>query len=230
MPQPFRNRSGPGPRREPPGAPDPSAPRTRPPQPFYYVRRVTIVVVGILCAFALESWWTGRFESLEVNANLAAMRENFRQNHVRLDSVSSMLSHMQTAGAELMQIAEGTEPAPSADSLSSLVASTFRLAGLQPVTSAYDNLINARDLRLVKDHELRLSLAAFASQLGWLREVERWQNDQWIYVNQAFLNQWIEVSDLSPYWLGADARCCCPRHATQRIGTPSWPSGCFATS
>jgi hypothetical protein len=202
----FGNRFGWGSRLEPLRAADPSAPRTRLPQPFYFLRRVSIVVVGILCAFALESWWSGRFEHVETRANLAAMRENFRQNHERLDSVSSMLFHMQAAAAELMQIAGGSTPRPSSDSISSLVASTFRLAGLQPVTSAYDNLINARDLRLVKDHELRLSLAAFASQLGWLREVERWQNDQWIYVNQAFLNQWVEVSDLSPYWLDMEAR------------------------
>jgi hypothetical protein len=174
--------------------------------------RLVIVVLGILIAFSLDSLWSRRKEARETAANLVALRENFRQNGERLDSVAAMLVGVQRAGAELLRIAQSEERAPSADSLGSLVASTFRLASFQPVTSAYDNLIHARNLGLVRDHDLRLALAAFTSQSGWLREVERWQNDQWLLVNQQFLNEHIEVSDLADYWVDEEARALLPRH------------------
>src|SRR5262245_31412304 len=64
------------------------APSGRPLQPFRYLQRLSIVIVGILSAFALQSWWTGHFAHVEEHANLAALRENFRENGARIDSVS----------------------------------------------------------------------------------------------------------------------------------------------
>src|SRR5688572_21370586 len=183
----------------------PTAPAP-PGQPFRYPLRLTIVVFGILIAFGLQSSWQRLTHNHQEHASLIALSEDFRQNLERLDSVEVMLGNVRQAGSELLRIAQGDEDPPSHDSISGLAAVVFMLAGFQPVTSAYDNLINARDLELVRDQELRLALAAFATQVRWLSEVERWQNNQWIFVNQLFLNDRIEVGDLAAHWVSAETR------------------------
>ncbi|MGH7472154.1 MAG: hypothetical protein ACRENP_29745 [Longimicrobiales bacterium] len=178
-----------------------------------------ILVTGILIAFSLESWWTERGEQKQERAHLTALRADFLQNRERLDSVAVMLGQVQHAGAALLRAVQDPRRAPAADSLSSLVAAVFRLVGFEPVTSAYDNLVNAHDLKLVQDAQLRLALATFASHVVWVKEVERWQNEQWVFLNQSFINERIEVSDLSRYWVGAESRVRLPRSSS----ITDWP-------
>jgi hypothetical protein len=184
-----------------------------------YLLELVILVAGILIAFSLESWWVDRGEARRQRANLIALRQDFVENRARLDSAADRHHQVQRAGAELLRAAHHPARAPSPDSLSSLVAAVFRLIGFEPVTSAYDNLVNANDLRLVRDAELRLALARFAGQAMRLREVERWQNNQWIFVNQLFINEQLEVSDLLDDWMDARTRTALP----PPVASTDWP-------
>jgi hypothetical protein len=137
-----------------------------------------IVVVGVIIALGMDSWWSGVQDGRRAEDHLIALADEFSEN---LDSLRGNIEreeHIMGAAAQLLGIMVGEVPRPSADSLVEITWEAFSFPPYEPLTTAYDNLVSTGDIALLDDEQLKGDLALFMSEVEHYRRGE-WQMDQW---------------------------------------------------
>ena len=129
---------------------------------FAVTLEVVIVVLGVVIGFQITSWGQARDLRDRATIQQNALREDFLSNRKQLTSVLKDQELAVTRQREMLRVIHGASARPSGDSLAGLVFSTITFARFEPVLGAYDAMLSAGDLRLVRDPELRSNLAQFA--------------------------------------------------------------------
>lgn len=129
---------------------------------FMVALEIAIVVLGVIIGFQVSSWEQARDLSDREAAQRAALREDFLFNRQELTRVLADLEVAVARQREMLRVVHGHSPRPGPDSLGMLVFSTVTFARFEPVMGAYNAMLNAGDLRLIRDADLRSNLARFA--------------------------------------------------------------------
>ncbi|MGB3542224.1 hypothetical protein, partial [Rubrivirga sp.] len=129
---------------------------------FVVALEVAIVVLGVVIGFQVTAWGQERDMRDREEVQRAALREDFVANRQQLTRVLAGLDVAVAGQRELLRVMHGHSPRPDPDSLGGLVFSTVTFARFQPVMGAYDAMLSAGDLRLIRDPDLRSNLAHFA--------------------------------------------------------------------
>src|SRR5512135_117904 len=88
------------------------------------IAELAMVVLGILIAFALNSWWEGREAAQRRRAHLQALERDFQENVTRLDALTTFEAGVADASARLLALAGRPAPLP-ADTALALVGRVF---------------------------------------------------------------------------------------------------------
>ena len=136
---------------------------------------ITVVVVGILIAFALDSWWDRRAQASQERTYLRALRSDFAENVERLGSAAARQEGIELAGRQLLALSRSRTPA-GVDTVRILLGRVFNSGRFEPVMGAYEAIVNSGGLAQISDDSLRAALAAFASHLR-VSYVEQFSNN-----------------------------------------------------
>ena len=126
-----------------------------------------VIVASILLAFALDTWWDAKTERGEERAALESLREEFVGARDQL--AFYLAAHQRIAGAasglsELAGIALAAgEPAVSVPDTA--LALVYIPPTFNPMLGTLDGLLASGRLGLIRDPELRRSLAAWEGRL-----------------------------------------------------------------
>jgi hypothetical protein len=130
------------------------------------LREFAIIVAGVLCALAAQSWWQAREERGRERDYLRQLLADTHENERRLDTAISIDS---TAGASVSRLAGtlfGSEPLPPPDTLAAWFrGEAFASSDFQPLSGSYGALLMAGDLRLIRNDSLRSLLVSYAATL-----------------------------------------------------------------
>ncbi len=132
---------------------------------------IAIVAIGILIAFSLDSWWDGRQEHARELRHLKALYQEFADNRQRLrekEEFEKQLSARHLALIALMR----ADPPPQRLDLMRALARVFQARQFEPITAAYDTMIGAGGLSVIRDAELRRSIVELATLLKSRQEEE----------------------------------------------------------
>ena len=113
---------------------------------------LAIVVVGVIIALGVGSWWDQKQERRLEAAHFIELRIESARN---LEELRSTLARMDTLKANtliLIEVVEGARPAPPVDSLVELTWLSFSFATYNPFSTAYDNLLSSGGIQLIRDH------------------------------------------------------------------------------
>lgn len=125
---------------------------------------IGVVVVGILIAFALNSWWGQHQARLREVALLVALRGDFEQNVQRLESLIEREDRIIASSQRLVALARA--PRFSPDSARGLIAQVFSSDRFEPVMGAYEGVLGSGGLTQIGDDSLRIELADFAARVS----------------------------------------------------------------
>lgn len=125
---------------------------------------IGIVVVGILIAFGLNSWWEGRAAQDREQSHLATLHSDFQRNVERLEALAKTQDRVSQTSRDLLLVARGHASA-SPDSVDRLMSEVFSSDRFDPVMGAYENLVNSGGLSQIRDPILRATLASFAAMV-----------------------------------------------------------------
>lgn len=137
---------------------------------FAVALEVLIVIVGVVVGFQITAWGNERDLRDREAVQLEALREDFVANREQLTRVFSRQETAVARQQELLRVIHGHALRPNSDSLlAPLVFSTVTFHRFTPVLGAYEAMLSAGDLRLIRDSELRSNLAHFAemAEAGW---------------------------------------------------------------
>lgn len=146
-----------------------------------------IVVVGILIAFGLNSWWEGRTASDRERAHLSALHSDFERNVERLEALAMTQDRVSRASGDLLLIARARASA-SPDSADHLMSEVFNSDQFDPVMGAYENLVNSGGLAQIRDSDLQAALASFAAMVD-SRYWEEFSTALYLDFNREFMGR-----------------------------------------
>lgn len=130
------------------------------------LREFAIIVAGVLCALAAQSWWQGSEERRREQEYLRQLLSDTRENERRLDAAVAVDS---VAGASVSRLAGalfGSTPLPPPDTLVAWFrGEAFASSDFQPLSGSYGALLRAGDLRLIRNDSLRALLVSYAATL-----------------------------------------------------------------
>ncbi len=190
-------------------------PKPKTPASSWILAEIGIVVVGILIAFGLNSWWEGRATAEQERSHLSALQADFTRNVERLHHLADSQDRVSRASGELLQIARGHASA-APDSVDRLMSEVFSSDQFDPVMGAYENLINSGGLAQISDDPLRSALASFAAMVE-SRYAETFSTTLYLEFNRAFMGRlgWADAvlrEQLASRSGGSESR----------AGTPIW--------
>lgn len=154
---------------------------------------LTVIVLGVLIAFQVDSWNERRIEREREHEYLAALRAEFSENATRLERSLRTQREVTAAAGRLIRISEGLEPIPDAAEMAQVVVNANRFSRFEKVSGAYDALVSSGDVGLLQNDSLRAELAAFSGAAGSEYEDERMADLLHVEGMQA-------ISRLIPMW------------------------------
>ena len=123
-------------------------------------RDVTLIVVSITIAFALDAWWGGLQQSSRVDGHIAALRYEFTALLAELDSAHGEVVDATAATRAVLDVMGTQPPSEFGDSLGRLLNRSFDV-GLDapPQGGALSAILSSGDIRLIRDDSLAYMLA-----------------------------------------------------------------------
>ena len=178
---------------------------------------LVIVIVGVIIALGVDSWWDDRQGKASEREHLVALRSEARTSLDSLRVVVERTEHIQLQVRTLLEVAQGVQDRPSADSLTTLAWGAFSYWSFEPLSTSYDNLVNTDGLTLLTSEDLRRDLGLFYSQLA-IYHREDFQARQWEQVNQPFVNGRLRALDWTPAPYREEHALPAPRERTDWTG------------
>ena len=123
-----------------------------------------VIVASILLALAVQAWWEDRQERSHEAVYLRALGEELRASRGRLERVQEGFARTQHFHERLVAQFPGQELAQP-DSIMLWLSSLSFPGRFNPPTAVRDDLASSGSIRLIRDDELRLSIARYESLL-----------------------------------------------------------------
>ncbi len=147
----------------------------------YTFGELFIVVIGILIAFSLDSWWGGRQLAKREHRYLVSLEQDFRENRTDLEQKIQTQNAVLESIQRLVLFGATEAPTPDADSVMSLVTQVFRDTKVRfsPSLRTYQELLNTSSLQVLGSDSLRTLLAHFQVKVETISGVEEHAAENW---------------------------------------------------
>jgi hypothetical protein len=119
------------------------------------------IVVSILLAFWIDTWWEDRREARFEVAYLLELQDDFELNKSRLENLTAELEDTIRSMLVLQEQSVLATPSMSVPDLNEDFSQIINMAAFFPVNRAYSNLIGSGDLKLIRSRPLKNALAEY---------------------------------------------------------------------
>jgi len=127
------------------------------------LRDLLVVVVGILAALYLESWWEERQDRTEEALLLEGLRAEFIINRSQLVRVMSAWSGVADGSKRALQLMGKPMSEGGPEVIVQIFQSTFGIRFFDPRTGQLNSLMNSGKLGLIENADLRARIADWPS-------------------------------------------------------------------
>jgi len=119
------------------------------------------IVISILLAFWIDTWWEEQKEARFEVAYLHELQEDFELNKSTLEIMTARLEGIIRSTLVLQEQSALASPSLPVAELNENFRSITRMAAFIPVNRAYANLTGSGDLRLIQSRPLKNALAEY---------------------------------------------------------------------
>ena len=125
------------------------------------------IVISILLAFWIDTWWEDRKEAQLEVVYLHELQEDFEQNKSRLEDQIAEFEETARSMFVLQEQSALDSPSMSVSELNENFSQIINMSGFFPVNRAYANMTGSGDLKLIRSRPLKNALAEYyaAAQL-----------------------------------------------------------------
>lgn len=137
----------------------------------YALGEIILVVIGILIALQINTWNENRKAANEETKILTALQSDFKVSKTRIEGVIIQQKRVLDCSKALIEIYESKNKSnyeyfdTHLDSLDYLIGYGTSFYRVEPVTGAYNALISAGKVDLIKNENLRHILAQFSAEI-----------------------------------------------------------------
>lgn len=164
---------------------------------------VAAIVVGILLAFAINTWWGYHSNRAAERDLLSALRNEFGAVAEEIERARQVHVDHDAAAATFLAISNGlrngSTPNLSLDSLSALGSQISTYTTLDPPRGVLDAMLATGDLRLIRDDSLRILLAQWPSRIEDHRTTEQVELEVRWFQYKPWIRQYRPSASASDY-------------------------------
>jgi len=143
-----------------------------------FLAEAVLIVGSILLAFSIDAMWDELGRRQEEREAYRALVQDFQAASGLLEEVRQVHASVRSASQAILGLTGPGAVPPPGDSLDVLLGTIGRIANFAPPLGALEAMLGSGDLRLVKNTELRASLASFPSQLAEMNRTQGYGADQ----------------------------------------------------
>ncbi|MDJ0762137.1 MAG: hypothetical protein QNJ97_04035 [Myxococcota bacterium] len=122
---------------------------------------LSIIVVGILVAFSLDSCWEAISDSSKEQAYLVRLKADFKENQERLESTLEFEQLINDSIKTAVGLFKTPPSDKSANQLAALMPKMLTFSRFIPVSGTYGSLRYSGDIKLLSNDKLRQHLVSF---------------------------------------------------------------------
>lgn len=166
------------------------------------IAEVALIILGILGALAVDSWWDEKSERQAEVDYLESLRADFVSTRLSLSKEIETEERLLSIGREIHgNIASGLSQL-STEELVKKISDFYWFSAWEwePVTATYYELIGSGHLEYIQNQALRIKLGQFIHLLGQLNEYRKTQISEWQMSHRPFVYEHLIVSDMD--WIG----------------------------
>jgi hypothetical protein len=176
----------------------------------YAIGEIFLVVIGILIAFGLNN----KVSDLQIKSreklHLQNLFQELQQIEIQSKNEKILLKRRVTNNCKyLLEVIHFQNNKIIIDSLNKATFWMITLPNTEIGFKTYDNIVNTDDLRIIQSNTIKYALADVAQAIVFQSEVLSWQSEQWININQPYINNHVEFLDITP------------KEITEDLNTPS---------
>jgi len=145
---------------------------------------VALILIGVLAALTIDSWWANQQEEKEERTYLEALLGDFQENRQSLLEEVEVQKNIIDIGDEILRLLSAGLGEENADDFYERFRGFYYFESWAPITGTYDDLVGSGKLLLIGNSSLRNELSAFQRILASIREFEGLQSETY-YENQA---------------------------------------------
>jgi hypothetical protein len=159
------------------------------------VAEISLIVLGILVALAVNNWWEDRLVRQAEIRYLEALNSDFQSNLESLEAAIVKQENVIVAGDEVLKLIKAGLDEESSEAFFSKIGNElYFFHDWTPVTGTYDDLISSGRLLYIHNSELRKELSEFRKSLERIREMERLQTETFYARQSPFLSKYQDVN------------------------------------
>ncbi|MCW9707823.1 hypothetical protein [Fodinibius salsisoli] len=165
----------------------------------YAFLQVILMVISILIAFWVDTWWQGKQNIKKEKAYLSALKSELEENQRIYDSHMEKLKEDVSTTSNFLSMLKGnTSGQIPADSLQKYIWPLATINVITPIQAALDDLINSGGMQYIRSDILRRQIATYKQNFEFDFEKQRSALKLWNSTLSVFNLNNMNISQVVP--------------------------------
>lgn len=162
------------------------------------IAEVALIILGILCALAVDSWWEDRSKREAEIDYLESLKADFISIRDSLYEEIEWEKHRINDGKEIHANIESGLTRLAPEDFIQIISDFYWWSGWnwEPVTGTYEELIGSGHLEYIQSQALRIKLGQFVHLVDQLKVYRGIQVSTWQTAHRPFFYEHLIVSDM----------------------------------
>jgi hypothetical protein len=164
------------------------------------IAEVSMIMIGILGALAVDSWSDERAERAAEVDYLQSLKTDFEANREELKASIKTEHRLVNIGKEIHSIIQADLTKIQQREIIEKIGEFYQMNKWKPVTGTYDEMMGSGHFSYIQNRELRIKLSKYAKSLEFVRLNEDWMMTGWDSEQGPFFTEHLLYTNLG--WTG----------------------------
>jgi hypothetical protein len=164
------------------------------------IAEVSMIMLGILGALAVDSWWDERAERAAEVDYLQSLKADFEANRIELNADIERQRRLINIGKEIHSIIQSSLTKIQQREINEKLGKFYWVNRWVPATGTYDEMMGSGHFSYIQNRALRIKLSKYAKSLEIVRLNEEFMNTGWDSEQGPFFTEHLLYTNLG--WTG----------------------------
>jgi hypothetical protein len=164
------------------------------------IAEVSMIMLGILGALAVDSWWDERAERVAEGEYLQSLKADFEANREELNASIETQRRLLNIGKEIHSIIQPGLTKIQQREIIEKIGEFYWMHRWRPATGTYDEMMGSGHFSYIQNRSLRIKLSKYAKSLGTIRSGEESMLTGWYFEHGPFVIEHLVYSNFG--WAG----------------------------
>jgi len=159
------------------------------------------IVVSILLAFWIDTWWEDRKETRLEAVYLLELQEDFEQNKSRLLDEAAAFEVIARSMLVLQEQSALESPSMSVSELNENFSQIIMMSTFYPINRAYTNMTGSGELKLIRSRPLKNALAEYYAAAQVTELVQNTHEMELVQIFQPYIIENLDFAAVGISWV-----------------------------